>query len=410
MFHILGHDTRLHFRRGGDMAKIESVDFFYLSMPKVEDIGDGSQDALVVRVSDGKHVGWGECEAAPLVSIASYICPMSHSACHPIVDSVIGQRLDDIQDLQAVGRLVAAKSQDVLQAPHTYSGIEIALWDLLGKRLDAPVWSLLGDSKAHPKTPYASRLFGDTPAETLAKAKEVAALGYRAAKFGWGPFGKGSVAQDADQLHAAREGLGPDGRLLVDAGTIWVEDIERAEKALPALAQVGAEWLEEPFVSGAVDAYAALASRSSVRLAGGEGAHNVYMAKDMVDRAGIGFVQIDSGRIGGIWPSRLVATHARDRGIKYVNHTFTSYLALAASLHPYAGMAESELCEYPVDCKPVARAITTTEILPSGDGLIRLPDGPGLGMDVDSSAWGPYLQDVEIKVGDRTLYRTPAIA
>jgi len=53
------------------MPRIESVDFFYLSMPKVEDIGDGSQDALVVRVSDGKTVGWGECEASPLVSIAS---------------------------------------------------------------------------------------------------------------------------------------------------------------------------------------------------------------------------------------------------------------------------------------------------------------------------------------------------
>src|SRR5689334_7545923 len=151
MFHILGHDTRLHFRRGGDMAKIESVDFFYLSMPKVEDIGDGSQDALVVRVSDGKTIGWGECEASPLVSIASYICPISHSACHPIVDSVLGQRLDDIGDIQAIARLVAARSQDVLQWPHTFSGIEIALWDLLGKRLDRPVWSLLGDKKANAK-------------------------------------------------------------------------------------------------------------------------------------------------------------------------------------------------------------------------------------------------------------------
>ena len=241
------------------MALIESVDFFYLSMPKVEDIGDGSQDALVVRVSDGKRMGWGECEAAPLVSIASYICPISHSACHPIADSVVGQKLDDVRDIEVISRLVAANSQDVLQAPHTFSGIEIALWDLLGKKFEAPVWALLGDNKAHAKTPYASRLFGDTPAETMEKAREVRSLGYVAAKFGWGPFGKGSVAEDSDQLHAAREGLGPEGRLLVDAGTIWVEDVERAAKAIPALTEVRAEWLEEPFVSGAVEAYSKLA-------------------------------------------------------------------------------------------------------------------------------------------------------
>ena len=133
------------------------------------------------------------------------------------------------------------------------------------------------------------------------------------------------------------------------------------------------------------------------------------MAKDMVDRAGLSFVQIDSGRIGGIWPSRLVAEHASNRGIKYVNHTFTSHLALAASLHPYVGIPESDLCEYPVDAKPVARAITANSILPSSDGLIRLPEAPGIGMDVDPTAWGPYLQDVEIRVGGRTLYRTPVI-
>ena len=72
---------------------IEAVDFFYLSMPVVRDIGDGSQDALLVRVaSDTGLVGWGECEAAPLPSIAAWCCPMSHSACKPVAASVIGQR------------------------------------------------------------------------------------------------------------------------------------------------------------------------------------------------------------------------------------------------------------------------------------------------------------------------------
>lgn len=392
------------------MARIESVDFFYLSMPRVEDIGDGSQDALVVRVRAGEWTGWGECEATPLASIAAFVGPMSHSACHPLAASVLGQRLDSPDDIRAIARLVAARSQDVLQAPHTFSGIETALWDLLGQRTGTPVWALLGYAAAHPKLPYASRLFGETPAETLAKAREVRALGYRAAKFGWGPIGKGDPKADADQFHAAREGLGVDGRLLVDAGTVWVDDVERAAKAVPALIETRAEWLEEPFVNGAIDAYADLARRAKpLRIAGGEGAHNAYMARTMINHAGIGFVQIDVGRIGGIGPAKEVADYASAKGVTFVNHTFTSYLALSASIQPYAGLADHEICEYPVESKPVARAITKTPIVPGADGFIRLSDGPGLGVEVDPAAWGPYLQDVEIKVGGKVLYRTPAI-
>ena len=86
--------------------KIESVDFFYLSMPEVLNIGDGSQDALLVRIQAGDTVGWGECEAAPLPSIASLICPMSHSACKPVQASVLGQHLDSVGDITRIGDLV----------------------------------------------------------------------------------------------------------------------------------------------------------------------------------------------------------------------------------------------------------------------------------------------------------------
>ena len=162
--------------------RIESVDFFYLSMPEILDIGDGSQDALLVRVRAGGWTGWGECEAAPLPSIASFVCPMSHSACKPVSASVIGQRLDEISDIRRIGDLVRAESLDLLQADHTLSGIDMALWDLLGRREGTPVWNLLGYTRAFPKLPYASMLFGDTPEETFAKARGMA---FRAAKFGW---------------------------------------------------------------------------------------------------------------------------------------------------------------------------------------------------------------------------------
>ena len=81
--------------------KIDSVDFFYLSMPEVTTEADGSQDALLVRVAAGGFVGYGECEAAPLPSIAAFVCPMSHGACQPVRVSVLGHVLNGPQDIIA---------------------------------------------------------------------------------------------------------------------------------------------------------------------------------------------------------------------------------------------------------------------------------------------------------------------
>ena len=390
--------------------QIDAVDFFYLSMPEIADVGDGSQDALVVRVRAGQNTGWGECEAAPLVSIASWCCPMSHSACHPLADSVLGERLDDVADIRRINRSVRERSLDLLQADHTLSGIDIALWDLLGRARGVPVWQLLGLARAEPKTPYASLLFGDTPEDTFTGAQRVVAAGYRAAKFGWGPYGRGAVEDDAAQVRAAREGLGPDARLLVDAGTVWGDDVDAAARRLAALEANAAEWLEEPFVSGALESYGRLARMCrSLRLAGGEGCHNFHQAKQMIDHARIGYVQIDAGRIGGITTAWEVAQYARQRQVTYVNHTFTSYLALAASLLPLAAEPSDTLCEYPVESSELARGLTRTAIEPGDDGLVRLPEGPGLGIEPDLATLRRYLVETEIRVGGRLLYRTPMV-
>lgn len=390
--------------------KIEAVDLFYLSMPEVLDIGDGSQDALLVRVAAGGYVGWGECEAAPLVSIASLVCPMSHSACKPVEASVLGQPINDAMDIQRIGALVQARSLDLLQADHTLSGIDMALWDLLGKREQAPVYELLGYRQAYPKMPYASMLFGDTAQETLEKGRAVGRQGYRAAKFGWGPIGLGSVREDVDQFMAAREGLGEEGILLIDAGTVWKDDVEEAALRLPGLKECRATWLEEPFASGALDAYRSLAAVSGeVKLAGGEGSHNAYMAQTMIDHGGIGYVQIDAGRVGGISAALRVAEYAQRAGVTYVNHTFTSHLALSASMQPYAGLEADVICEYPVEPKALAWELSEQHLLRDADGMVRLPATPGLGVSPNPEALQKYLVDVEIKVGGQVLYRTPAL-
>src|SRR5262249_37364494 len=148
---------------------------------------------------------------------------------------------------------------------------------------------------------YASQLFGDTPDETGARARAARRAGFRATKFGWAGYGRGSAADDAAHVEAARAGMGDDAYVLIDAGQIFAQDVAAAAQRLPALEKAGVLWLEEPFLPDALAAYAGLAVRSSkVRMAGGEGCHSSPMAFNLIDFGKVGFIQIDTGRIGGI--------------------------------------------------------------------------------------------------------------
>jgi L-alanine-DL-glutamate epimerase-like enolase superfamily enzyme len=159
---------------------------------------------------------------------------------------VLGQTLDSPTDIARIAATVAYDSMDLLQAAHTFSGVEMAMWDLLGRVRQEPVWRLLGYTASHWKTPYASVLFGDTPPETLERARTARADGFRASKFGWGPIGRADARVDAEHFAAAREGLGPEGLLLVDVGQIFGDDVEAAAERLPALERADVLWLEEP--------------------------------------------------------------------------------------------------------------------------------------------------------------------
>jgi L-alanine-DL-glutamate epimerase-like enolase superfamily enzyme len=95
--------------------------------------------------------------------------------------------------------------------------------------------------------------------------------------------------------------------------------------------------------------------------------------------------------------------------VTYVNHTYTSHLALSASLQPYAGLGDHRICEYPVTLKPLAHELTRQHIERDANGAIRAPEGVGLGIDVDREALTRYLIDTEIRVAGQTVYRTPAL-
>jgi L-alanine-DL-glutamate epimerase-like enolase superfamily enzyme len=143
-----------------------------------------------------------------------------------------------------------------------------------------------------------------------------------------------------------------------------------------------------------------------VKLAGGEGAHNVDMAKHLIDYGGVGFIQIDCGRIGGIGPSKQVADYAVAKGVTFVNHTFTSHLALSASMQPFAGLKDHTICEYPAMPKALALEMTDNHLTPDANGEIAAPDAPGLGIAVSAAGARKYLQQVEIRVNGRELFAT----
>ena len=390
---------------------IESVDFFYASMPEVTLEADGSQDALLVRVvGDDGSIGWGECEASPLTSIAAFVTPKSHGVCQPVSASILGERVDSVQDIYRLSTALGRNSMDLLQAAHTWSGIEIALWDLLGRKLEEPVWRLLGYQKSFTKLPYASMLMGDTPQSTLERARQARANGFRAVKFGWGNYGTESFQDDAEHVVAAREGLGDDAELLIDAGQIWEDDLDLAMSRIPALQKAKATWLEEPFYAHAFKAYSDLAANSgAVGIAGGEGAHTQHMAMNLIDFGGVKFIQVDSARIGGIGPSKIVADHAVNRDVTFVNHTFTSHLALSASMQAFAGLETHRICEYPVEPKQVAWDLSIEHIDLNADGEILTPDQPGLGINVNEIALAPYLRQVEIKIDGEITFLSPKI-
>jgi L-alanine-DL-glutamate epimerase-like enolase superfamily enzyme len=322
---------------------------------------------------------------------------------------VLGERLDAPDDIARMSANVAYNSMDLLQAAHTWSGVEIAMWDLLGRQRGVRAYQLLGYAKAYPKLPYASVLFGATPEETWARAAEIHKAGFRAAKFGWAPFGE-SLANDVLHLDAAREGLGREGVLLIDAGQIFGEDVEAAALRLDAMERNRVTFFEEPFHGSAYGAYRALGARvGAVRTAGGEAAHNRFMAEHLMEYGRVGYIQIDCGRIGGLGPAKQVADLAAKRGVTYVNHTFTSNLALSASLQPFAGLADHRICEYPTEFQPLARDLTLNHIAPDANGEIVIPDAPGLGIEINPEALARYKVDVEIKVAGKTIFSTPSI-
>ena len=184
--------------------KITRVEAIHLRLPEVNERCDGSQETLVVKVhTDAGISGVGEVDSSSLVAKAIIEAPLSHKICRGLAECVVGQdpfEIDRLVHRMYEGSIFFGRQGAAIQA---MSGVEIALWDIVGKATGRPVHKLLGGAFRNKLRAYASILFGDTPAETERIGRGLAVQGFRAVKFGWGPMGQ-SEASDLAHVRAAR--------------------------------------------------------------------------------------------------------------------------------------------------------------------------------------------------------------
>jgi L-alanine-DL-glutamate epimerase-like enolase superfamily enzyme len=274
---------------------------------------------------------------------------------------------------------------------HTISGIDIALWDLAGQIAGQPVGRLLGGRYRERVRPYASLLM-DQPEPLREHLLAISAQGFRAFKMGWGPFGRVSHALDEAIVSAAREAVGPDARLMVDAGgsdAFWPNGYKWALRTAEMLAAYDVAWFEEPLKPDALDDYVALRRAARLPIAGGEVLTRRQSFQPWLDASAFDIVQPDVTKVGGISEERRIGWMAQERGIRFIPHGWNTALGLAADLHLASAFPDTDLVEY-ITGSPYIDELTREGFRIDADGMLAIPDLPGLGVTLNPDAVARY--------------------
>lgn len=279
---------------------------------------------------------------------------------------------------------------------HVISGIDIALWDIKGKALSMSVASLLGGRHVERVRPYCSLLM-DEPAplrDTLAGFRE---QGYTAFKIGWGPFGRrDSYSRDEAIIAAAREAVGPDAALMVDAGAsdaFWPNDLKWAVRTAQMLAHYQVDWFEEALRPDALEDFVRLRALSPVPIAGGEVLTRRQSFLPFLRSGAFDIIQPDVTKVGGISEQRRIVWMAQAFGIQYVGHGWNTALGLAADLQMAAAFAGTRYVEY-IGGSAYVDGICRQPFQLDAEGCLAIPDRPGLGVDLDLDKLARYVDDV----------------
>ncbi len=276
---------------------------------------------------------------------------------------------------------------------HAISGIDIALWDLLGQASHQPVGRLLGGRYRERVQPYASLLM-DEPAKLRDRLLAVKAQGFRAFKIGWGPFGRRNAATDEAIVRAAREAVGPGSRLMVDAGgsdAHWPNGYKWALNTARMLADHDIHWFEEALQPDAIEDYAKLREHSPVPISGGEVLTRRQAFQPWLDAHALDIVQPDVTKVGGISEERRIAWMAQERGVRFIPHGWNTAVGLAADLHLASAFPHTDLVEY-LTGSPFIDEITAGGWRLDPDGMLAIPTRPGLGLTLDRDAMKKYTR------------------
>jgi L-alanine-DL-glutamate epimerase-like enolase superfamily enzyme len=361
--------------------KITAIEPFHISVPY--DFGNSTANAAAVQwpkmetlfvkvTTDDGLVGWGE-------GFGLAACGITRVAVEKaIAPLAIGR---DPTGITALTADIAYKQRNCSRngpVGFALSALDIALWDIAGKRAGKPLYRLLGGAATVERMPaYASLLrYGnaDVVRQNSAKAVE---CGYRDVKLH--EIGVAEIA-------AAREAIGADVALTVDASCAWTvpQAIEMAEK----LRACNLMWLEEPLWPP--EDYAGMArlrAEGGVPIAAGENAGTLADISQLIGTAGVDYIQPSITKIGGVSAMRQIAELAHRRGTKIAPHSPYFGPGLIATIHFAASRPERPTIE---------RFYLDLEASPLGDlveapgGFMRVPSGPGLGIDVDETVLRKY--------------------
>lgn len=274
---------------------------------------------------------------------------------------------------------------------HAISGIDIALWDILGQATGQPVGRLLGGCYRERVQPYASLLM-DEPAKLREHLLQVKSQGFRAFKIGWGPFGRRNAQTDEAIVATARDAIGEDCKLMVDAGgsdAHWNNGYKWAINAASMLADYDVTWFEEALVPDALEDFARLRENSPVPIAGGEVLTRRQAFQPWLMARAFDIVQPDVTKVGGLSEERRIAWMANDCGVKFVPHGWNTAVGLAADLHLASAIPGTDFVEY-LTGSPFIDEITAGGWQLDSDGMLAIPKTPGLGLKLDPDAVEKY--------------------
>ena len=274
---------------------------------------------------------------------------------------------------------------------HAISGIDIALWDLFGKITGQPVARLLGGLYRTRIKPYGSILF-DEPARLRDKLLATVARGFRAIKLGWRPFGRRDAKTDELLIQTARDTVGPNFEIMVDAGgseQFWPHGYKWALNTAKMLASYDVVWFEEALPPDDIEGFIELRRNAPLPIATGEVLTRRQSFRPFIERGAVDVIQPDCTKCGGITEAWRIAWMAYDHNVLYVPHGWNTAIGLAADLHLTASVPVARYVEY-LAPSPYIDEIITVPFRPDPEGYLTLPDKPGLGIELNRDGLKRY--------------------